>query len=455
MKPAAKFTQGSIAKHLLLMTASGTTGLMVLFLSDLVDMYFLGLLGEVEIAAAVGFSGSILFFTVSFNIGLSIACSALVSKAIGSGDHCAAKASVTYSWLSAVVVTLPVAIILWFYIPTLLGLLGAEGRALELASEYMLIIVPSMPLLALAMSAGGVMRARGDAKNAMYLTMLGGIVNVILDPIFIFVLDLGVQGAALATVISRVLMVAFGVYIVAYKNNLLGAFVFSRYREQVSSYMKVAVPAVLTNLSTPIGLAYVTYVMAQFGDSAVAGNAIISRVQPVAFAGLFALSSIVGPIAGQNFGAKKLNRVYETLRESIRLLIIYCFIVCALLFLMKPFLVAVFNASEEANELIYLFCNGISLMFVFNGLTFVTNALFNNLGVAHYATILNFFKATIGTVPFVAVGVYFGGAKGALWGLFAGSVISGCLGLLVAIWFLRKLERKFGLAIGQTDSVDQ
>jgi putative MATE family efflux protein len=361
---------------------------------------------------------------------------------IGSGDHGESKEAVTYSLFSAVLITLPVAIILWFYIPALLHLLGAEGRALVLASQYILIIVPSMPLLALAMSAGGVMRARGDAKNSMYLTMLGGIVNALLDPIFIFGLDLGVQGAALATVISRVLMVGFGIYIVVCKYKLLGGFVFSRYRQQLSTYMKVAIPAVLTNLSTPISVAYVTYVMAQFGDSAVAGNAIISRIQPVAFAGLFALSAIVGPIAGQNFGAKKIDRVYATLRESIRLVIFYCCIVAALLFLIKPFLVPLFNASEEANALVYLFCNGLSLLFVFNGITFVTNALFNNLGVAHYSTLLNFFKATLGTVPFVAAGVYFGGAEGALWGLFAGSVVTGCLGLVVAIGFLKRLERR-------------
>ena len=438
----AKYTEGSIRRHLIVMSGSATAGLMTMFLSDLVDMYFLSLLGEVEIAAAVGYAGSILFFTISLNIGLSIACSALVSRAIGSGNDAESREAVTHSWISGVLLTLPITTLIWWLIPSLLQILGAEDRALKLATDYLSIIVLSMPLLAVAMSASGVMRAQGDAKGAMWLTVIGGLVNVIMDPIFIFGFGLGVQGAAIATVISRVAMLAFGYYVVVHKGKMLGAFSLSRYLACFSDYIKIAVPAVLTNLSTPIGVAYVTYAMAEFGDSAVAGNAIISRIQPVAFAGLFALSGIVGPIAGQNYGAKRVDRVYTTLHESTRLILVYCAVVCFLLWVSQPFLVPLFNASDEANELVYLFCGGLSLMFIFNGLTFSTNALFNNLGVAHIATIMNFLKATVFTIPFVAVGAWLGKAQGALWGLFLGSAASGLLGLWMAVRFLKKLKKQ-------------
>lgn len=417
------------------------TGLMVMFLSDLIDIYFLSLLGEVEIAAAVGFAGSIIFFTVSLNIGLSIACGALVSRALGTGDLCASRESVTYSCVSAMVLTIPLSIAIWFAIPALLSWLGADGQALVFATQYLQIIIPSMPILALVMSAGGVLRARGDAKEAMWLTMIGGIVNVILDPIFIFGLGLGVQGAAIATVLSRVAMLAFAVYVIAYRHRLVGAFVYSRYVRQFSAYLNVAIPAVLTNLSTPIGVAYVTYALAQFGDSAVAGNAIISRIQPVAFAGLFALSAVVGPIAGQNFGANQPSRVRETLNESVRLVFFYCVTISTILWAGQWLIVPLFNASDDANELVYLFCNGISLMFIFNGLSYVTNAMFNNLGVAHYATLMNFLKVTVGTIPFVYFGIEWGGAKGAFIGLFIGSAIIGVVGWLLALRLLNKLER--------------
>jgi putative MATE family efflux protein len=435
----ARYTQGSIPRHLIIMTSSTALGLLTIFLSELVDIYFLGLIGEAEITA-LGFAGPIIFFSLSLNIGLSIACSSLVSVALGTGNSASSRETVTHSLVSALIIATPLAVILWFYLPTLLSLMGASGQALKLANTYTSIVIIGMPLLAMAMSMGSVMRAKGDAKNSMLIYIIAGLSNIVLDPILIFGLDLGVTGAALATLISRIIMLAMAYHIVVNRNQLLGAFNFQRYRQEVSSYAKIAFPAILTNLSTPLSMAYITYAMSQFGDSAVAGVAIINKIQPVAFVGLFALSSVIGPIAGQNFGAKKFDRVSTTLFESIRFTLIYCAVVSATLWLSQGWFVPLFGGSAAANELVYLFCSGLSLIFVFNGITFLTNALFNNLGVAYYATLINLVKATLGTIPFVIVGANIAGVEGVLWGLFAGSVFIAVIGLLLAIRLVNKFQ---------------
>jgi putative MATE family efflux protein len=435
----ARYTQGSIATHLIIMTSSTALGLLTIFLSELVDIYFLGLIGEAEITA-LGFAGPIIFFSLSLNIGLSIACSALVSIALGSGNTASSRETVTHSLVSAFIISLPLALILWFYLPTLLSLMGASGQALELANAYTSIVIIGMPLLAVAMSMGSIMRAKGDAKNSMLIYIVAGLSNIVLDPILIFGLDLGVTGAALATLISRIIMLAMAYHIIVNRDQLVGAFNLHHYRQELSSYTKIAFPAILTNLSTPLSMAYVTYAMAQFGDSAVAGVAIINKIQPVAFVGLFALSSVIGPIAGQNFGAKKFDRVSKTLFESIRFTLIYCAIVSAILWLSQWWFVPLFGGSAAANELVYLFCSGLSLIFIFNGITFLTNALFNNLGVAYYATIINILKATVGTIPFVILGANIAGVEGVLWGLFAGSVFIAVIGLLLALRLVNKFQ---------------
>lgn len=117
------------------------------------------------------------------------------------------------------------------------------------------------------------LRAQGDAKGAMLITILGGLVNVILDPLFIFAFGLEVKGAAIASVLGRCVMLAYGYKIVARRQHLIGSFFWQKYRANLGSYLNITFPAVLTNLATPIGVAYVTYAMAEFGDSAVAGNA--------------------------------------------------------------------------------------------------------------------------------------------------------------------------------------
>lgn len=135
-----------------------------------------------------------------------------------------------------------------------------------------------------------------------------------------------------------------------------------------------------------------------------------------------------------------MEHVSLTLQESLKLVFLYCLIVSGLLWISKSLIVSLFNASHEANELVYLFCNGVSLMFIFNGVTYITNALFNNLGTAQIATIMNFLKATVFTIPFVTAGAWCGGAEGVLWGLLLGTALAGIAGVWLAISLLRKLE---------------
>lgn len=438
----AKFTQGSIFRHINVMTLSGTIGLIALFLVDLVDMYFLSLLGEVEINAAIGYAGSILFFTLSMGIGLSIGCGALIGQVIGKGDKVVAKRLITHIFVAILCTTIPTTVLLLLGMDGLLDWLGAEGTAKQLARHYMLIILPTMPIMSIAMACGGVMRAFGEAKNAMNLTLLAAAVNALLDPLFIFVFDWRIEGAAAATVCARFAMVSYGLWIVVKHHNLLGRVHFDKLRDDMRRYFGIAFPAVLTNLSTPIGLAYVTSVMAGFGDAAVAGQAVVGRLQPVAFAGLFALSGAIGPIAAQNLGAGQFPRIFETLHKSLIFVLAYCAVACTLLFLATPYLIAAFKIDGITADIVRWFCYGFSLIFLFNGTTFVTNALFNNLHAATYATQFNFGKATLGTMPFAYFGGLWGGPLGVFWGTLIGAGIVAALGVWVCERHIRQLQKK-------------
>lgn len=446
----AKFTQGSIFKHISVMTLSSTIGLLSLFLVDLADLYFLSLLGEVEILAALGFAGSILFFTTSIGIGLSIGCSALVAQVVGGGERELTRRLIAHNFIAILIVTIPTAILLLASMNWLLDLLGADGMAKTLAQQYMWIVLPSMPLLALAMASGGIMRALGEARIAMLLTLFGAATNAILDPIFIFTLDWEIKGAAAATVCARLAMLGFGVWIVVHRRQLVAVPQLSKFKEDCRHYFKIAFPATLTNLSTPIGLAYITAVMAGFGDEAVAGTAIVGRIQTVAFAGLFALSGSIGPIAGQNLGMGLFPRIRETMQKSLLFILAYCAVACTLLFLTAPWLIHTFKAEGLTAQIIRWFCYGFSLGFIFNGATFVTNALFNNLRAAHYATQFNFGKATLGTVPFVYIGAQWGGPYGIFWGALIGSAITAVLGVWIAARHIAKLECKATNVIERT-----
>ncbi|BCE03106.1 MATE family efflux transporter [Marinicellulosiphila megalodicopiae] len=436
----AKFTQGSIFKHISVMTFASTIGLLAIFMVDLVDLYWLSLLGVVELAAAIGYAGSILFFTQSLSIGLAIGCGALISRAVGSGDQTRTQEMVAHIFISVAIVCLPILLALLVFMNPILEMLGAQGEAAMFARQYLFIILPTMPVMAIAMSCGGVSRALGFAKQSMWLTLIGGFVNAVLDPFFIFTLDLGVQGAAIATLISRFAMLAYGLWLVIKVNQLITWPNLAKYWQDVKQYSSIALPASATNLSTPIAVAFVTASMAQFGDSAVAANAVISKLQPLAFAGLFALSGAIGPIAGQNLGAKNVDRIFSTLKESVKFVLLYCVVACGLLFVLTGFIINVFEISDESKPLVKWFCFGLSTVFVFNGITFVTNAMFNNLGAAKWATIFNFAKATIFTIPFVSVGAHYGGPVGIFIGLYIGAIIIALLGLWKNVSVIKQIE---------------
>lgn len=430
---AQGYLSGPIMGHIQRMTLSGGLGLMALFAVDFVDLFFISLLGERELAAAIGFAGSVLFFCQSLSIGLAIAVGATVSRAIGANDPDRAKALIGSGFVLTFTTGAVVATSVWLGRDWVLSLLGAEGYTLDQASMYLAIILPSFAFVSIGMAAGGVMRARGDAKGALWVTLSGALVNAALDPILIFGLNLDLAGAAIASAMARMTMFGYGLYKLQ-QYRMLEWPVLRQVRADLPTISAIAVPSVLTNLATPVGLAYVTATMAQFGDPAVAGFAIITRLQQVAFVALFALSGVVGPIAGQNWGAGYIDRVKTVLSDSIRFIAWYCLIVClALAVLTQPLLWA-FQASPEAADLIRWFTYGLSTVFVFNGITFVTNALFNNLGAPKTSTLFNVMKATVFTIPFVWIGAFWLDAPGVLVGQTVGSV-------LVALWGLDRCRR--------------
>ena len=444
----ATYVKGPILRHILIMSGSGAIGLAALFTVDLVDMYFLSLLGDTNITAAVGYAASILFFTLSMNIGLAIGCGALIAKAAGGGDRDTARRQVAHIILAIIGITVVTMALVLLNSQRLLGWLGAHDEALTFAQSYLNIVICGTPIMGVGMACSAIMRALGAAKQAMGLTLIGAFTNAVLDPIFIFVLDLKIVGAAIASICAYISMGVYGLWIVVKHFDLLGRWQKVAISEDLKTYTSVALPAVLTNLATPISIAYVTAMMANFGNDAVSGNAIVARIQQVAFAGLFALSGAVGGIAAQNWGAQKYDRVKAVLDQSLIIILVYCLFVCLGLYALTGFLINAFQAQGQEANLIRWFCYGLSAVYIFNGMTFVTNALFNNLGVAHYATQFNFGKATIGTIPFVYFGAQLAGPLGMYWGLLIGASLVAVLGLWVNYWHINRLPLKTSVADG-------
>ena len=437
MAQQATFLEGSLFRHITVMSTTTALGIMAIFLVDFVDMIFISMLGKAELAAAVGYSGAILFFTASFGIGMAIAAGALVAKAAGAGDEAEAGRRAAASLIYAVIFSAIFAAIVWLNLRPLAALVGASGETLDMAVGYMAIVLPSLPFLIVGMVGGAILRAHGAARKSMMVTIAGGVVNAILDPILIFGLDLELTGAALASVAARVAIAAAAIYYIQRDHGGLTRPTVPEMRDALPPLLTIAVPAILTQLATPLGAAYVTRSMAEFGEAAVAGMAIVGRLTPVAFAVIFALSGAIGPIIGQNFGAGKTDRVARAFREGLIFTAIVTFGVAILLFALRAPIAQLFEAEGVARDLVYLFCGPLALLYFFNGAIFVANAAFNNLGHPFYSTWVNWGRNTLGTIPFVALGALWYGAEGVLIGQAFGGVLFG----LWAMWLGARVVR--------------
>ncbi|MEQ8291177.1 MAG: MATE family efflux transporter [Roseovarius sp.] len=423
-------------RHVSTMSLTSSIGLMAIFAVDLIDVFFISMLGRDALAAAAGYASVVMFFASAVNIGLSVAAGTLVANSLGARQDVPAREHAFSASMFAIAFGILIPLLTLPNIDRILDLLGASGEVAERAADYLWIILPTTVFSGLGMTTVAVLRAYGDGRRAMMPSLTGALVNGVLDPIFIFSLGLGLEGAAWATVAARfaTMLMALWPAIRLYNGFAVprtGCFLYD-----IREGMQIAVPAILATVATPVGTAIVTREMAKYGTDAVAGMAVINRMIPVVFAVVLALSGSIGPIMGQNFGAGRNDRVREAFFDGVIFAGIYVLSVSLLLFLFRGQIADFFGAKSEARELILLFCWPLALASFFNAVIFVASASFNNLGHPGYATWVNWGRQTLGTLPLVLIGGAFYGAAGVLIGQAIGGIIFAVIAGWLSLWMI-------------------
>ena len=434
-----RFVTGSPLRHVVVMASTGAIGLVAVFVVDLINLFYISLLGEPAIAAAVGFAGVVGFFHTSVCIGLMIGITATVSRKIGAGHTADAQRMATHSLVLMAAIAAVLALATLAFLSPLLWALGARGEVAVLAQRYLAVTMPSVPLLGVGMASSALLRSVGDARRGMVVTLGAAAVTALLDPLFIFYFSMGLDGAAVVSVISRSVLIGIGLHGVARVHHMLAPVQRARFAADARAPSKVAVPAVLTNLATPVGAAFVTHSMAQFGASAVAGQATVDRLTPVAFGLIYSLSGAVGPILAQNLGAQRFDRVRQTLRASLGFMVVAVAAAWLLLAVLQGPLTRAFSLEGQAALLLQAFCSWLAAGFFFAGALFVANAAFNNLGRPLWSTGFNWARATLGTIPLAWWGAQYGPVQ-VLAGQALGTAVFGAL----AMWVAFRLTARLG-----------
>ncbi|MEM9048758.1 MAG: MATE family efflux transporter [Pseudomonadota bacterium] len=452
----ARFTQGSTMRHVVVMTLTGSIGLTFAFLVDFVTLFWVGQIGEPILVAAIGFAWTIQFFTISTGIGLMIATVAMVSRAIGARDWARARRQCSAAMTLTIGLQTAIASVVFALRDPILGALGASGETLRIASDFLLVSLPSLPLMAAGMVAAAGLRATGDALRAMGVTMTAGFVALIVDPLLILdevvlargaiVLPIGfgfgVDGAAWGLVISRLAMSLVAFYWLIRVHDLVGPVSLMQIRSIARPFFRIAAPAMAAQMSTPMGNFFVTAFVAGFGDAAVAGWSVVSRLMILAFGGIFALSGAIGGIIGQNHGAARIDRVADAYLNALLFCAIYTFATWMALIALAPLVVEGFNLDPEGIAVVEAFSYVAAGAFVFTGALFVANAAFNNLGRPLWATGFNWLRDGVLTLPICWAMTMPFAAPGAVYGQALAGILAGALAALAGWRYIRLMTAK-------------
>ncbi|MDU0356170.1 MATE family efflux transporter [Paraglaciecola aquimarina] len=436
-----------ISHTLYKMTLPMIVGMVMLMTFGLVDTFFIGMIGTQELAA-ISFTFPVTFTVISLNIGLGIGTSAVIARIVGAGDSIKAKETATGALMLTLVLAVSLAVLGVLTIEPIFKLLGADAALLVLIHDYMVVWYLAGLFLALPMVGNSVLRASGDTKTPSLVMAFGGFVNAILDPILIFgwgpVPALGIQGAAIATLIAWAVSLFYILYLLAIKRKLMGPRLLNwhEFRRSSGGILKIGLPAAGANMLTPIATGIVTAIVATYGHSAVAAWGVGGRLESIAMIVVLALSMSLPPFISQNYGANKLDRVNQAYSLCVKFVLAWQLLMFVIVALLSQFIAVIFSNEKEVSDTIVLFLLMVPLGYGLQGVTILTNSSFNAMHMPMSALVLNALRLFVFVVPISYVG--------SLWfdltGIFIGTVVANLLvGCIAVYWCKKVLNRKFNL----------
>lgn len=408
-------------------------GLVAMIFVNLIDTYWVSRLGT-EALAAMTFTFPVSSIVINIALGLMIGTSVAVSRAIGGGHQDEARHLTTHASVLAVLVVVAVSGLGLALQEPLFRAMGADGDLLENVILYMTPWFVGVAFLVVPMIANGALRANGDAKTPSRIMVAAAALNAVLDPLFIFgwgpVPAMGIQGAAIATVLARFATMVVVFVVLLRTTDLLG-FAGTTPARVWRSWLavgRVAVPAMVTNAVGPFAVGILTTMLAAHGPAALAAWGIGARVDAVVMLIPNALSSALSPFVGQNWGAHLRARVADAVRTSLWFAVGWGAALAALLLLVAPWIASAFSADPEVQTQIVTYLRIVPIGYAFVGAVSMCSSTFNAVDRATRSTVLSVLRSLGFAVPLAWAGDLIAGFDGLLFGLVVAAIVAALLG---------------------------
>lgn len=392
-----------------------TTGMLVNASFNIIDTIFVGFLGSEAIAGlSVSFPVQMLMGGIA--IGTAVGASSLISRQLGAGDYREASKTASQSFSLALLLGLVVVIFGIFYLEDMIAAFGATPEIFAATYEYLSIILWGAPTVFLMMMSNNIIRGEGNPVMSMKIMIAGAVLNIILDPIFIFVLNLGIRGAALATVVARTLVLFYVAYYYLSGKSVvrIAARWFLLRWKIIYEIYRVGISAIFMQIALNLATIFVNRVLGGYDYLGIAALGIIMRLQAFIILPCVGISQGLLTIIGFNFGANLNKRVRESFLKAALVAFAYAFAISLLFFLFSPFFISIFSRD---NQLIEIASYALRIMVVsipIASFQIISSVLFQGTGRGLPALILTLSRQLLLYLPLVYVLDKFWGMNG-IW----------------------------------------
>jgi len=418
-------------------------GMVALISYNVADTYFVGQLGTLELAA-ISFTFPVSFIVGAVTMAFGIGTSSVCARLFGADKREDVERVAIHAMLLGIVTGLVVITIGLLTIDPVFTLLGADETTLPIIHRYMRIYYWGGIFLVVPMITNSVLRSSGNARTPATIMTIAATINIILDPILIFGLfgmpRLEVEGAAIATVVANAGTLVASVLAMVYKERLVTFrslwphLILDSWRR----ILHVGLPSMTSSLIAPLTTAFITYQVAQFGQEAVAGFGVASRVEGLTLIALMALSAATTPFVGQNFGAEKYDRVQEGVNWAFRFSLFYGLAIAGVLALSSNLITGLFTDSPKALAAANLHMRIVPLSYFALGMAMTVNSAFNAIGKPLPGMFVSLTRTIMVYAPLAFLLAYMFGLVGVFAAAFTANLIAGAVGV---VWLRHVLKR--------------
>ena len=419
-------------------------GMMVQTLFNVVDIMFIGWLGAEEVTA-VAFVSPLFFIIIGLTVGLGAGVTASIAQFIGQKDKKNADNCAEHTILLGLVITLVLSFLGIVFGEELLVLLGASGNILDISYTYLKVLLYGIGLAVFSLFFRAILAGEGETKIPMFIGLIGTLLNLILDPIFIFVLEYGVKGAALATVISQAVMVISYLFIIFVRKSTYITFNIRDFKYSpsiINTIFKIGIPSSISMLIISFGQVVMNRILINYSVEAVAAYQIVSRIDMLLFMPILGIAISLTTIVGMFFGAKEYEKLVSIVKYGISRAIYITLLSVAILFILADRILPLFSDDPEVLNIGITYLRVIILAYPAVGLSVICSRICQALGEGMPLLVTTITRVLIITAP-LSYYFYITG-KPIEWVWYA-QVFAILIAATISFGFLRYYFKKFAI----------